>query len=67
LIVLGLAFVAIFFPLVQILNKVRKLKPTGTKHSNISGQIAFKVTTVFLHAMQPFARLWGRMQFELTP
>jgi O-antigen biosynthesis protein len=66
-IVLCLAAVAIFFPLAQIFNKVRKLKPTGMAPNSFANKFAFKTTTVFLHAMQPFARLWGRMQFELTP
>jgi GT2 family glycosyltransferase len=67
LFVLFLAGVAILLPLVQITNKVRKIHNKGAGANHFITRMKFKFTIILLHSLQPLARLWGRMRFELTP
>lgn len=63
-----LALIVSVLPFVQIIYYVGKLPRYGKSKKNAwYHDVKWRVTTTLLHIIQPFARLLGRMKFNLTP
>jgi GT2 family glycosyltransferase len=67
LVVLALAILAMTLPVLQIINKVRKIHIGGYGAGSTARQWKYRTVIAFLHMSQPLARLWGRLKHELTP
>ncbi|MCK6690756.1 MAG: glycosyltransferase [Thermoanaerobaculia bacterium] len=61
------AFLAVIFPLLLIFQKIRSLKPVNDAFKHGLARVRFQFATMVLHMLQPLARLWGRLSFDLTP
>ncbi len=65
---LPLTLIAIAIPVGHVIYGVSKiLNKTHNKRETRFRKIAWRFTTAYLHIIQPFARLMGRLQFDLTP
>src|SRR5262249_24155873 len=63
LFVMALAVIAISLPLIQIINKARKINPGPAYADSYFARLRFRAIIVLLHFLQPLARLRGRLEF----
>jgi GT2 family glycosyltransferase len=57
----------IILPVSHIIHRVSLLEPNDTYNRSLKYKIKFQIITIFLHMIQPLARLIGRLQYDLTP
>ena len=67
LLLVPFTFLVIALPIVHIVNCVRQFRPTDFYNRKWFYKIRFRFITIFLHVIQPLARLIGRFRYNLTP
>jgi hypothetical protein len=65
LLFLPFLFMALLIPFIQAVQSSKQATFSGRNNSNFD-QLIFRAVTTFLHLSQPLARLWGRMDTNLT-
>ena len=62
-----LAILVTVLPLVHVIYGVSNITRKSHKKESWLKRVGWRLTTAYLHTIQPFARLIGRLKFNLTP
>jgi hypothetical protein len=67
LFLLPFTFVVVILPVAHIVHCVDRFTPSNVNNTSWWHKTKFKILTIYLHIIQPLARLMGRLRYDLTP